>query len=48
MTQQKHILDILEDTKLLNCHTNDTPIEVNHKLSLKEDDPGIEKSSYQA
>ena len=46
MTQQKYILDILEDTKLLNCHTNDTPIEVNHKLTLREDDPSIEKASY--
>ena len=44
MTQQKNILYILEDTKLLNCHTNNTPIEVNHKLTLKEDDPSIEKN----
>ena len=47
ITQQKYILDILEDTELLNCHTNDTPIEVNHKLTLKEDDPSIEKTAYQ-
>ena len=46
-TQQKYILDILEDTKLLSCRTNDTPIEVNHKLTLKENDPSIEKTSYQ-
>ena len=46
MTQLKYILDILEDTKLLNCHTNDTPIEVNHKLTLKEDGPSIEKTAY--
>ena len=44
MTQQKNILYILEDTKLLNCHANNTPIEVNHKLTLKEDDPSIEKN----
>ena len=47
MTHQKYILDILENTKLLNCHTNDTPIEVNYNLTLKEDDPRIEKTSYQ-
>ena len=45
MTHQKYILDILEDTKLLNCHTDNTHIEVNHKLTLKEDDPSIEKTS---
>ena len=47
MTQQKYILDLLQDTNLLQCHTNDTPIEANHKLTLNENDPNIEKSSYQ-
>ena len=47
MTQQKYILDLLKDTKLLQCHTNDTPIEANHKLTLNENAPNIEKSSYQ-
>ena len=32
MTRQKYILHLLKDTKLLQCHTNDTPIEANHKL----------------
>ena len=44
MNQQNYILDILKDTKLLNCHTKNTPIEVNHKLTIKEDDPSIEKN----
>ena len=32
MTQQKYILNLLEETKQLHSHINDTPIEVNHKL----------------
>ena len=47
MTQQKHILDLLKDVKQTDCHINDTPIEVNHKLALSDNDPKIEASSYQ-
>ena len=46
MTRQKYILHLLKDTKLLQCHTNDTPIESNHKLTLNENNPNIGKSSY--
>ena len=47
MTQQKYILELLEQTKHLNCHVSDTPIEVNHKLKISEDDPRVEPLSYQ-
>ena len=47
MTQQKYVPEVIKDTKLLQCHTNDTPIEVNHKLTLKEDDPRIEMTTYE-
>ena len=47
MTQQKYILDLLEEVKQTNCHINDTPIEVNHRLTISEDDPKIEAGSYQ-
>ena len=47
MTQQKYILEILKETKHINCHVNDTPIEVNHKLTLSEEEPRIEINSYQ-
>ena len=47
MTQQKYILDLLKDVKQTNCHINDTPIEVNHKLALSENDPKIEAGLYQ-
>ena len=46
MTHQKYILDLLNETKHLQCHTYDTPIEVDHKLTLNEDDPKIEINSY--
>ena len=39
MTQQKYILEILEETKHTDCHINDTLIEVNHKLTLNEAEP---------
>ena len=47
MTQQKYILDLLKDIKILQCHTNGTPIEANHKFTLNENDTNIKKSSYQ-
>ena len=46
MTQQKYILEILEEAKHTNFHVNDTPIEVNHKLTLNEEQPRVEISSY--
>ena len=47
MTQQKYIMEILEETKHINCHVSDTPIEVNHKLTLSEEEPRVELNSYQ-
>ena len=47
MTQQKYILDLLEETKHIQCRISDTPIEVNHRLTLDNKDPKIEITSYQ-
>ena len=47
MTQHKYIIEILEETKHTNCHISDTPIEVNHKLTLSEEEPQIDLNSYQ-
>ena len=47
MTQQKYILDLLEETKHMYCRISVTPIEVNHKLRLDDKDPSVEVSSYQ-
>ena len=42
MTQQKYILDLLNETKVLQGKISNTPIETNHKLTLSEEDPKIE------
>ena len=47
MTQQKYILDLLNETNLLQGKANNTPIETNHKLTLRKDDPTVEIRSYQ-
>ena len=47
MTQQKYIIELLEETKHLNCCPNDTPIEVNHRLTINKDDSYVESRSYQ-
>ena len=47
MTQQKYILDLLNETKLLRGKVNDTPTKTNHQSMFKEDDPKIEMESYQ-
>ena len=47
MTQQKYILDLLDETKHVDCRISDAPIETNHKLRLDDKDPHVEMSSYQ-
>ena len=46
LTQQKYMQDLLDETKHLQCKTNETPIEVNHKFTLSDDDPKVEMNSY--
>ena len=47
MTQQKYILDLLEETKHIDCRVSDILVETNHKLRLDDNDPQVEMSSYQ-
>ena len=47
MTQQKYISDLLKETKHTQCRVSNTPIEVNHRLTLDDKDPRIEITSYQ-
>ena len=47
MTQQKYISDLLKETKHTQCRASDTPIEVNHRLTLDDKDPKIAIPSYQ-
>ena len=44
---QKKILDLLDETRLLHGRTNNTPIEVKYKLTIREDHIEIEIGSYQ-
>ena len=46
MTQQKYILDLLEETKHIQYRVSDKPIEVNHKLQMDEKESRVEVSSY--
>ena len=45
MTQQKYILGLLKDTKHLDCRPNDTPIEVNHRLTINEEETSFDSDS---
>ena len=47
MTKKKYILDLLNETKHVQIKINNTPIEINHKLTISEEDPRIEIESYQ-
>ena len=47
MTQQKYISDLLKETKHTQCRVSNTPIKVNHRLTLDDKDPRIENTSYQ-
>ena len=46
MIQHKYILDLLNETGLTQGRTSDTPIDINHRLTLSKDDPKIEIHSY--
>ena len=46
MTQLKYIVDLLDETKHVDCRISDKPIETNHKLRLDDKDSHVEMSSY--
>ena len=47
LSQQKYILDLLTDTGFINCQPAETPIEVNHKLTLNKDEQETNIRNYQ-
>ena len=47
MTRQKYILDLLDETKHIDCRVSDIPVETNHKLRLDDNNPQVEMSLYQ-
>lgn len=47
MCQRKYILDLLAETGMLDCQPIDTPIEVNHGLTLHTNQVLANKETYQ-
>jgi hypothetical protein len=46
LSQRKYVLDLLNKTGMLGCHTTSTPIEQNHKLCAQSRDL-VDKEKYQ-
>ncbi|KAI5345136.1 hypothetical protein L3X38_013013 [Prunus dulcis] len=47
LSQRKYILDLLAETRMLDCKPIDTPSEQNHKLGLYPDQVPTNKERYQ-
>ena len=47
LSQHKHILDLLAETSFTDCQPAKTPIEVNLRLTLKEDEQETNIGNYQ-
>ncbi|KAI5349903.1 hypothetical protein L3X38_002794 [Prunus dulcis] len=47
LSQRKYILDLLAETRMLDCKPIDTPSEQNHKLGLYPDQVPTDKKRYQ-
>ncbi|GKE32503.1 putative RNA-directed DNA polymerase, partial [Tanacetum coccineum] len=47
MCQRKYVLDLLTETGMLDCKPVETPIEMNHKLSILPDQVPTNKERYQ-
>ena len=47
MAERIHTLDLLGENTHLQCCDYNTPVYVNHKLTLREEDPIIEMTSYE-
>jgi hypothetical protein len=46
LSQRKYVLDLLDETGMLGCHSTNTPIEENHKLGAEFGHP-VDKERYQ-
>ena len=47
LSQQKYVLDLLAETGFMDCRPAKTPMEVNHKLNLSENEPETNAGEYQ-
>ena len=47
LCQRKYVIDLLTETGMLDCKPAETPIEVNHGLSIQGDQVPTNKDQYQ-
>ena len=47
LCQRKYVIDLLTETGMLDCKPAETPIEVNHGLSIQENQGPADKDKYQ-
>ena len=47
LSQQKYVLNLLAETGFIDCRPAKTPMEVNHKLTLNDDEPETNAREYQ-
>ena len=47
LCQRKHVLDLLTETGILNFKPAETPIEMNHKLTIQKNQIPTNKERYQ-
>ena len=47
ISQRKYVLDLLRDTRMMGCKPVDTPMDVNVKQDMKENDEPIDKGQFQ-
>ena len=47
LCQRKYVIDLLTETGMLDCKPAETPIEVNHRLSIQENQVPADKDKYQ-
>ena len=47
LCQRKYVIDLLIETSMLDCKPVETPIEVNHGLSIQGDQVPTDKDQYQ-
>ena len=47
LCQRKYVIDLLTETGMLDCKPAETPIEVNHALSIHGDQVPTDKDKYQ-
>ena len=47
VSQQKYVLNLLQEIGKIGCKPTDTPIDPNHKLGEASEDAAVDKGMYQ-